>query len=247
MIKRWIAGSAFLHIILLVWGTYQDRVGPVKYTDVDYFVFSDAARCLLSSLHPDCTLAQGPLSPGFIGDPYSRDTYRYTPLLALLATPNIFLHPAFAKILFSVADLIVGYLLYTLLRYRGLTSKSASNYVGFVWLANPIIANISTRGSAESILGVMVVALLSLAERKRWNWTAVVFGLAVHFKVYPIIYGSSLLAAMSLSGGKLRLERVHIRFALISFASFMTLNAIMYSMSVLSFFSTPSCLLNSAS
>lgn len=31
---------------LIIYGDYQDRHYDVKYTDVDYRVFSDAVRCL---------------------------------------------------------------------------------------------------------------------------------------------------------------------------------------------------------
>lgn len=227
---KWVLGAgALLRVALILWGNYQDANSPVKYTDVDYIVFTDAARCLVLPSSSDCSLATGPFAFPFLGDPYARDTYRYTPLLAIIASPNIFLFPAFAKVLFSLADLLVGILLYSLLRSRGSSQRSAANYVGSIWVLNPVIANISTRGSAESVLGLVVVLVLVLAEAKRWNWAAVGFGLAVHFKVFPIIYGSSLLAAISACEGSWISSR-HVKFGLLSFASFMALNAAMYSL-----------------
>jgi phosphatidylinositol glycan class M len=47
--------------------------------------------------------------------PYKRETYRYTPLLALLLAPNAWLHPSFGKYLFAVCDLVNGWLIYQLL------------------------------------------------------------------------------------------------------------------------------------
>ncbi|KAG8733301.1 GPI mannosyltransferase 1, partial [Ceratobasidium sp. 428] len=41
-----------------------------------------------------------------LGDPYTRSTYRYTPMLALLTLPNEFLHPAFGKAVFALCDLL---------------------------------------------------------------------------------------------------------------------------------------------
>ncbi|KAL8290648.1 hypothetical protein RQP46_002906 [Phenoliferia psychrophenolica] len=229
--RLWAAlGLAFaLRVILILWSFYQDAHSAVKYTDIDYVVFTDAARCLVRPSSAACSTAQGPLGPAWLGDPYARDTYRYTPLLAILAIPNITLHPAFAKCVFALADLALGAILYTLLRCRGSNDKAAVTNVTVVWLLNPIIANISTRGSAESVLGLLVVTTLALAEVGRWRAAAALFGLAVHFKVFPIIYGSSLLAAISASGSSSRwITYRHLEFGVLSFASFMLLNAVMY-------------------
>lgn len=219
----------------------QDATSAVKYTDIDYVVFTDAARCLVSPALSTCARATGPLSPASIGDPYSRATYRYTPLLALILTPNILMHPAFGKVLFSACDLLIAVLLHDLILRRGRSGRSgptssatATKIVSIVWLLNPIIANISTRGSAESVLGVLVVAALAAAEAAKWDQAAVWFGLAVHFKVYPIIYGASIYAAIS-SGergwGRWMSVR-HVRFGIVSGAVFGALNAVMYAVSV---------------
>ena len=62
-----------------------------------------------------------------------------------------------------------------------------------IWLLNPMVATISTRGSSEGLLGVMVVALLWAVLSKRITLAGVLLGLAVHFKIYPFIYGVSIL------------------------------------------------------
>ena len=43
------------------------------------------------------------------GSPFDRATYRYTPLLAWLMLPNVWVHPAVGKLLFCAADLVAGW------------------------------------------------------------------------------------------------------------------------------------------
>jgi phosphatidylinositol glycan class M len=50
------------------------------------------------------------------------------------------------------------------------------------------VAVISTRGNAESILSLLVMGALYLIEKRSLLFGAIIFGLSVHFKVYPIIY-----------------------------------------------------------
>lgn len=240
-----ILGATF-RFILILYGVYHDSRHSLKYTDVDYYVFTDAAHYVLNPT----MLAQGPLAGYiaekfgmYIGSPYDRATYRYTPLLALFLLPNISLHPLFGKFLFSSADLGIA-----LLQYRSLTASTASPttasknsrpimtqqqrkakmLVASIWLLNPFVANISTRGSAESILGFIVLLFLHLLQENRINAAAVVFGLAVHFKIYPVIYAPSVLAYLHTRGSWINVKQ--IKFACISFGSFMLLNSAMYCM-----------------
>jgi phosphatidylinositol glycan class M len=126
-----------------------------------------------------------------INSPYTRATYRYTPLLAFILTPNEYIHPAFGKILFSIADVLIPVVL------RGVLPQSQSHaWLAVLWLFNPMPANIATRGSAESILGLLVCATLLAANKQKWFVAAILLGVSVHFKIYPFICGFSLLFAI---------------------------------------------------
>lgn len=80
-----------LRVVLLAFGAWQDAYLSVKYTDVDYLVYSDAARLVVAGYSP-----------------YDRATYRYTPLLAWLLTPVVFFK-AWGKFLFTAADLLAAW------------------------------------------------------------------------------------------------------------------------------------------
>jgi GPI mannosyltransferase 1 subunit M len=53
--------SALLRIALIIYSEWHDAHSVLKYTDVDYRVFSDATRFLLHPGTPEGNLAQGPL------------------------------------------------------------------------------------------------------------------------------------------------------------------------------------------
>jgi GPI mannosyltransferase 1 subunit M len=171
--------SIVLRVILLLWGLYQDATSPLKYTDIDYFVFTDAARYIASGISP-----------------YARATYRYTPLLAYILIPTtwspqwLWFH--FGKILFAAADIVAGWLILLILRQRGMELGRAGKFAS-IWLLNPMVATISTRGSSEGLLGVMTMALLWAVLNRRLTLAGTILGLAVHFKIYPFIYATSIM------------------------------------------------------
>lgn len=169
--------ALLLRVILLFYGIYQDAHSALKYTDIDYYVFTDAAR----------SVSQG-------GSPYDRATYRYTPLLAWILLPTswsgrngLWFHSG--KALFAASDLIAGWFILILLKKQGLEKSKALKYAS-VWLLNPMVANISTRGSSEGLLCVLVMANLWAFETGRIALAGILLGLSVHFKIYPFIYST---------------------------------------------------------
>ena len=173
--------AILLRVILFSYGLFQDEYSPLPYTDIDYFVFTDAARYVSRGLSP-----------------YERETYRYTPLLAWILLPTAWpgaLWFSFGKFIFALADIVAGWLTVLVLRSPaggGMGTDRALKYAS-IWLLNPMVATISTRGSSEGLLGVMVVALLWAVLSRRIMLAGVLLGLAVHFKIYPFIYGVSIL------------------------------------------------------
>ena len=70
----------------------------------------------------------------------------------------------------------------------------------YMWLYNPLVMTISSRGSAESVVITLVLASLFLYQEKVFVLTGIALGTAIHFKMYPIIY--SLPMYMALNDGK---------------------------------------------
>ena len=54
--------AALLRVALILYSEWHDAHSLVKYTDVDYRVFSDAAYFLLHPSENESNLAQGPLN-----------------------------------------------------------------------------------------------------------------------------------------------------------------------------------------
>jgi phosphatidylinositol glycan class M len=173
--KAVFISAILLRVILLLWSQYQDTHSPIKYTDIDYYVFTDASRFV----------AEG-------RSPYDRETYRYTPLLAWLLWPTVKWFE-FGKVLFASSDILAGWLLVRVLRGQYGVEKGRATMYAAVWLLNPMVAGISTRGSSEGLLGVLAVALVYFAMKRQVFCAGVVLGFSVHFKIYPFIYGPSIL------------------------------------------------------
>lgn len=91
--------------------------------------------------------------------------------------------------------------------------RDAEAYIALGWLFNPLSFSISTRGSSEAILGVLVLAVLHSALRGSDVRTAAFLALAVHFKIYPFIYGAAFLSLLSAPSW---ISARAVRFALLS-------------------------------
>lgn len=177
MLKRFTSRSIHFHlcaafllrILLILFSEIQDRILDVKYTDIDYVIFTDGARHTLTG-----------------GSPFERDTYRYTPFLAWLLTPNVFAFAQFGKVLFSAFDILSGWLLYQIL-----PTSVNRKLCALTWLYNPLTFIISTRGSSESVICTLVIVALYFLVKKQYLIAGLTYGFVIHFKIYPVIYAPS--------------------------------------------------------
>lgn len=174
-----ILASLAVRLAFFLYGIYQDAHYKVRYTDIDYYVFHDAAGYVYESLQR-----------GTIGSPYWRETYRYTPLLSWLLVPNhYFQWFHLGKLIFVAFDLFTGMIILDLVR-RCVKNPDSSLplWLSSLWLLNPMVITISTRGNAESVICFLITLALYLLQRDHLVISALVYGLSIHFKIYPIIY-----------------------------------------------------------
>ncbi|KAK1934052.1 mannosyltransferase (PIG-M) containing domain [Babesia divergens] len=216
--------ALLVRVALVAYSSYHDKHFEVKFTDIDYHVFTDAARMLLDGRSV-----------------YDRHTYRYTPFLAYLMIPNITVHPSFGKLLFSACDLLTGYMLER-------TLNTPALWLPCLWLFNPFVMSISARGNADCLICFLVVGTVYYLKRGALCMSAIFYGLSVHFKLYPIIYAVPLMLSMysntlnqvdslgSFVKGAFRLlvmglNLQHIKFGLISASVFFVTGFLAYRLS----------------
>lgn len=167
-----------LRLILVAYANYHDRYFNVPYTDVDYKVFTDAARLITKG-----------------ESPFDRHTYRYTPLLAFILTPNVYLHQDFGKILFSVIDILVAILIQQIVLGQKYKQRTA-NLCALLWLYNPLTIVISTRGNADSLAVLFVLQTLYLLLKDHCLTAGLIHGLSIHFRLYPLAFSLAMYLSL---------------------------------------------------
>lgn len=191
--------SLLIRFIIIIVTEYLYHHHKVLYTDIDYHVFSDGALHLSK-----------------LESPYERETYRYTPILAAMMIPNVKIWYPIGKFFLSTVDVLVAYLIEKLLdaqtpkkqeknlkeyiekrnkekkKKQYCIGNDDNGYPSMFYLYNPLTVVICTRGSADCLITLMVLGSLVLLEKKHYAFSSIVYGFAVHFKIYPIIYAPAL-------------------------------------------------------
>mgnify|MGYP001810881061 CR=1 FL=1 len=83
---------------------------------------------------------------------------------------------------------------YLILKINRLNHREENLLPICLWFYNPITVVISSRGSAESIMSFLVLAFVYYFKLKRSFTSGIFYGLAIHFKIYPLAYGLLILA-----------------------------------------------------
>ncbi|XP_035718324.1 GPI mannosyltransferase 1-like [Vespa mandarinia] len=178
LFKKHCIIAFFLRIILVVYANFHDNYFNVPYTDIDYKVFTDAARHITE------------------GDtPFKRHTYRYTPLLAFLLIPNIYIHKDFGKIFFSLIDIVVAIFIRRILTRQRWNDKIVNISV-LLWLYNPLTIIISTRGNADTLAVISVILTLDFLQRDQFLLAGLIHGFSIHFRLYPIIFSLAMFLSI---------------------------------------------------
>jgi GPI mannosyltransferase 1 subunit M len=151
----------------------------------------------------------------------------------------------FGKVVFIAADLLCGVLLHRLLTARGMHAAAAHRWVALLWLFNPFVVTITTRGSAEALVAALVLATVAALYARRVAAAGVLFGLAVQFKVYTVIYALPIFFFLDADydhaggaaegpgwGAQVRrlLSPTRLVFTAVSAGTFLGLSALMYHM-----------------
>jgi phosphatidylinositol glycan class M len=88
-----------------------------------------------------------------------------------------------------------------------------------------MVIAISTRGSAESIHLFMLVAVVWFLHRGHWFASALLYGLVVHWRLYPIIYALPLIFWFHQRSDEKKPKYAWLKYGVVSAGVFLTLGA----------------------
>lgn len=174
-VNELLVEGLFLRLICLLYCIIHDYAFEhIKYTDIDYHVFTNGSKALVEGLSP-----------------YRDTEYRYSPIVAAIFLPNVILNKHIGKLILIGADVLGGFLIYKLNIYQGSNRQNSKLYL-FYWLFNPVTVVISSRGSFEPILTLVILSSILLLVEDHLVAGGLLYGLAIHLKLYPVIYAVAI-------------------------------------------------------
>ena len=67
-----------------------------------------------------------------------------------------------------------------------MTGEPRARLAASLWLLNPLVMNVSTRGSAESVVVAVVLLAIHLYHQQVFLLAGLALGTAIHLKIYPV-------------------------------------------------------------
>lgn len=179
-IDRILIYGFIVRLVTVIYSILHDEfIDHIKYTDVDYHVYSNGSQ----------SVVQG-------NSPYLDDMFRYSPIIAFMFVPNIILFESFGKLLLITLDIICGFFLFIINIHQG-NNRCNSKKCLLLWLFNPVTIAISTRGSFEPVIALLVLATVYSLFFGYHTIAGIFYGLSIHLKLYPVIYAISLYLFMN--------------------------------------------------
>lgn len=176
-----IFNAILIRILFLFFCHLFDNLSlwSLKYTDIDYVVFTNSAKYIVDG-----------------SSPYENESYRYPPLLAYLLTWNITFHEDFGKVLFILCDSFICYLIYKIIYLHDDSSSGQKRALSFAfyWAINLFSIIICTRGSADSITNILVLAFIWFIQNNFQFISGLLLGFLIYWRLYPVIYLPSAFA-----------------------------------------------------
>lgn len=163
--------------------------------------------------------------------------------MAYIVIPNHLVHPMFGKILFATMDILCALLIWKLLSLQIKREEFLKKIplVDAICLLNPQTIVLSTWGSSDIIVLFLVLLTLYLVLSKKYVLGGIMFGLSVHFKIYPFIYSIPLFFFINRTHNLLKswsyllsplslFKKDRITFFLASALTFIGLGGLFYSL-----------------
>lgn len=178
-VERITLYGLILRLVALIYAiTHDHYVDHIKYTDIDYHVFTNGSQAIIDNRSP-----------------FEDTEYRYSPIVALIFVPNILLNHHYGKLLLIIVDILCSQIIYRLNIHQG-TNRQNSKLFLILWLFNPMTIAISTRGSFEPIITLLVLLAIYLLINDNLILSGLIYGLSIHVKLYPVIYAVTFYGYM---------------------------------------------------